>query len=191
MSEKRKWREKVLKCLRNIDGETFEADCRMIRDKLFEQREWREAKVIALTLSRGREIDTLPIIQEGWRQQKIIALPACDISAKKLIFRRTDSFDQLSNRSYGLLEPNDSETAPVDKQTIDLVIVPGVVFDRLGYRIGYGGGYYDRFLENFKSRTLSLLLDEQLKDRIPVEPYDRPVNKLVTPTQIVEVKTGR
>lgn len=185
MTEKREWREKMLKCLQNTDGDLFEASCRIIRDKLFQQQEWRQAEVIALTVSRGREIDTWPIIREGWRQKKIIALPACNKSAKKLIFRRTDAFNQLSKSSYGLLEPNEAETEPIDKQRIDLMIVPGVVFDRRGYRIGYGGGYYDRFLENGGIRTLSLLLDQQLTARIPADPYDRPVDQLITQTRII------
>ncbi len=67
---------------------------------------------------------------------------------------------------------------------IDLLLVPGLAFNREGYRIGYGGGYYDRFLSSFKGQTVSVILDAQLM-KIPVDDFDQPVHKIITEKRII------
>ena len=74
------------------------------------------------------------------------------------------------NRKQNLVEPND----------IDLLIVPGIAFDSEGFRMGFGGGYYDRFLQSFKGNTVSLAFQEQIVSNLPKEDHDIPVEKIIT-----------
>ncbi|EPE60492.1 5-formyltetrahydrofolate cyclo-ligase family protein [Exiguobacterium sp. S17] len=81
----------------------------------------------------------------------------------------------------GILEPTTAET----DLDIDTCIVPGRVFDRSGYRIGWGGGYYDRFLATYRGATIALAYDVQVLDEIPIEPHDIPVELIVTEREMI------
>ncbi len=91
-----------------------------------------------------------------------------------------DTYDQLETVYHGLLEPKPSETVRVNKQDIDLLIVPGLLFDKGGFRIGFGGGYYDRFLTDFPNQKLSLAGSFQVVENLPSESYDIPVDSIIT-----------
>ena len=82
--------------------------------------------------------------------------------------------------NFGISEPDTQKAKEIDKNQIDLLLVPGLIFTRDGYRIGFGGGYYDRFLTDFVQPTVSLASTKQLVDDFPVEPFDIPVNYLLT-----------
>lgn len=184
---KKELRRQVLHDLQMMDEGLFHEKCIRVRDRLFAGRLWRQAKTLAVTLSVGREIETAAIIMKAWTEKKYVAVPKCEPATKHLTFYRLESFDQLKNSFFGLIEPVPEKTVKVDKESIDLVIVPGVVFDRRGYRIGYGGGYYDRFLQNYHGKTVSLLLENQLLDRLPEESHDQRVDMLITENEWISV----
>ncbi|MDZ7834585.1 MAG: 5-formyltetrahydrofolate cyclo-ligase [Alkalibacterium sp.] len=96
------------------------------------------------------------------------------------IFMKSHRSRQVEKGYSDLIEPIVTETTRVDAESIDLMIVPGVIFTPSGYRIGYGGGYYDRFLKDFSNTTVSLLHSNQLVESFPVEPHDIPVQYLIT-----------
>lgn len=141
---------------------------------------WKQANTIGVTVSAGFEWDTKPLIRRGWKEDKIVAVPKCVPDVRKLDFYKLDHFDQLEASYFNLREPNPYETVKVDKQEIDLLIVPGLVFDEQGYRVGFGGGYYDRFLTDYPNRTVSLLYSGQLVAEVPKESFDIPVEHLIT-----------
>src|SRR5699024_12883003 len=107
-------------------------------------------------------------------------------STREMVFDKIVNFNQLEVVYYNLLEPKPQETKPVEKNSIDLIVVPGVVFDKVGYRIGFGGGYYDRFLADYQNETVSLLHTEQLVDCIPIDSHDIAVNHLLTEKGLVK-----
>ncbi|MFC7393341.1 5-formyltetrahydrofolate cyclo-ligase [Scopulibacillus cellulosilyticus] len=178
-------RKNTLNTLKQLTEQCFAKRCRSIKGHLLEQDEWNRAKTIGLTISKGREIQTKPIIEAAWQEGKTVVVPKCLPKLKQMVFRKLTSYDQLETVYYGLLEPVEERTKAVNKQDVDLLIVPGLVFDKHGYRIGHGGGYYDRFLENYDGKTCSLALDEQIKENIPIERHDLPVQKIVTPTCVI------
>ncbi|RYL91617.1 5-formyltetrahydrofolate cyclo-ligase [Sporolactobacillus sp. THM7-4] len=182
---KKQYREHILDALKKLDAQTFENKCTRIRKFLFSEEEWLTAKTVAVTLSVGREIETRPIIKRAWAQGKQVAVPKCNPKTKQLTFYRLDSFDQLEKSFYGLMEPNPDKTCPLESSELDLIIVPGVAFDPRGYRIGYGGGYYDRFLSGNHGKTVSLLLNCQMIERVPEESFDQRVTKLITERGVV------
>ncbi|MGA8941500.1 MAG: 5-formyltetrahydrofolate cyclo-ligase [Thermoactinomyces sp.] len=141
---------------------------------------WKNARTIGVTVSQGVEWNTRPIIESGWEQGKTICVPKCLPKNKKLHFYKLDDFGQLEKSFYNLLEPKPEKTTKVEKPLIDLLIVPGVVFDKNGYRIGFGGGYYVRFLIGFPNKTVSLAHSIQIREDLPIDSHDIPVQHLIT-----------
>ncbi len=99
-----------------------------------------------------------------------------------------DIENDLQVARFGLLEPKPETLRPVDPQELDLVIVPGVAFDREGFRIGFGAGYYDRFLPKLRkdSVLISLVYDFQLMPKVPREPHDIAVHWIITEKELIE-----
>lgn len=151
-----------------------------IRENLFSSSTWKKAKTIGVTVSRGAEWDTSKIMEEGWQLGKKICVPKCYPKEKKLVFYEIDNFEQLEISFYNLKEPIVEKTKVVEKEEIDLLIVPGVVFNENGYRIGFGGGYYDRYLVDFPNDTVSLAWSGQVVESLPVEEHDIAVGKIIT-----------
>src|SRR5699024_7389164 len=104
----------------------------------------------------------------------------CFPKEKRLVFYKFTSYDELEIVYYNLKEPRPLKTNEMDKDHIDLIIVPGLVYDQEGYRIGFGGGYYDRFLANYANETVSLAGQIQMVTNVPSESFDIPVNHIIT-----------
>lgn len=153
---------------------------------LTESTLWKNANIIGITISGDIEWNTKPIIEYAWKQQKTVVVPKCIPSKKELIFYEIDAFNQLTKGYANLQEPDPLKTIKINKKSIDLLIVPGIAFDERGYRIGFGGGYYDRFLQDFDVLTASLVSDLQIKHKIPNDKYDIPVNYLITEKNIIK-----
>ncbi|WP_407268389.1 5-formyltetrahydrofolate cyclo-ligase [Radiobacillus sp. PE A8.2] len=153
---------------------------RGLQHYLHKTQYWQNASVIGITISQSFEWDTITIIEQAWSQQKRVCIPRTNPINRELTFYLVESFEQLETAHYGLKEPVVSESKKITKSGIDLLIVPGMVFDQQGYRIGFGGGYYDRFLIDFYGATLSLAWTEQLVESVPHEGHDIPVQHIVT-----------
>ncbi|MBZ5749742.1 MULTISPECIES: 5-formyltetrahydrofolate cyclo-ligase [Metabacillus] len=156
-----------------------------IHKQLFSLPEWKIAQTIAVTISTGREVDTTHIIEKAWQEKKNIVVPKCHPEMKTMDFRLITSFNQLERVFFGLLEPKVEETEKVNPNQIELMIVPGIVYDRRGYRIGYGGGYFDRYLPHYKNQTLSLAFSSQIVDIVPTEAHDIAVSALITEDGVI------
>ncbi len=178
--EKKEIRKRVLHDLRALDKSTYEQYSFEIARKLYQLPIWKRASTIALTISRSPEVDTWQIIRNGWLEGKRIVAPKCLPESKQMVFRQITSFEQLESVYFGLYEPQKMQTEEIKKQEIELMIVPGVAFNKQGYRIGFGGGYYDRYLENFNGETLSLAFSLQILQELPIEKHDIPVQSIIT-----------
>jgi 5-formyltetrahydrofolate cyclo-ligase len=189
--KKKEWREKISDLKASISEKEWQEGSRAIHKRLFANRLWEQSKHITLYHSVQKEIDTLSIIKRGWEVGKNIYLPKCDPKEKKLIFYKVESFDQLEVVYYGIPEPIPSLCRELNLGELELVIVPGLVFDEHGYRIGYGGGYYDRFLSTLsgkvKADTLSLAFPFQVskQEELPRESFDIPVDTIVTSQETI------
>ncbi|WP_010096998.1 5-formyltetrahydrofolate cyclo-ligase [Ornithinibacillus scapharcae] len=183
---KKEIRDSIIKSLQDLSDEDKRIIELQLYQHLFESEAWKNSTRIGITISRGMEWDTRAIIEEGWKQGKEIVVPKCIPGEKKLLFYRLHHFSELETVYYNLLEPKPLDANLVLSEQIELVIVPGVVFNKKGYRIGFGGGYYDRFLSTYNGHTLSLLSRLQLMDDIPIESHDIPVKQLITEAGIVK-----
>ncbi|WP_445001579.1 5-formyltetrahydrofolate cyclo-ligase [Exiguobacterium alkaliphilum] len=155
-----------------------EADAAIVHN-VMRLPEWIEARAVALTLSFGLEVDTRPLIEAAWQAGKTVLVPK--VTTEGLTFHRIESYDDLEPGVMGILEPT---TQQVDGD-VDLCVVPGRVFNRSGYRIGWGGGYYDRFLASYAGQTLSLAYSVQVLDDIPIEAHDIPVGVIVSERELI------
>ncbi|MCF3941962.1 5-formyltetrahydrofolate cyclo-ligase [Oceanobacillus alkalisoli] len=172
--------------LTNLDMEKKAEIEKEIIQNLINSELWKQATTVGITVSAGFEWDTEALIKEGWKERKTVVVPKCVPDVRRLDFYKLDHFEQLEASYFNLREPNPSETVKVDKQEIDLLVVPGLVFDERGYRVGFGGGYYDRFLTDYPNRTVSLLYSGQLVAEVPKESFDVPVEYLITENGFVK-----
>lgn len=180
MEDKKTLRQVGKQLLQRLSDQEKEQVTKQIHHHLFESDQWKHASVIGCTISQSHEIDTHTIIKKAWEEQKRVVVPKCIAHQKELVFRELLSFEQLETVYFGLKEPIESETKEVTKDTIELMLVPGLIFDSSGYRIGYGGGFYDRYLKHFKNKTIALATESQLVDEVPISTYDIPVHHLIT-----------
>ncbi|KQL53540.1 5-formyltetrahydrofolate cyclo-ligase [Heyndrickxia shackletonii] len=178
--EKKEIRQKIVSDLKKLDKSTYEQHSFEIAKKLYQLPVWKKANTVALTISRPPEVDTWQIIRSGWLEGKRMVVPKCHPETKQMVFRQITSFTQLESVYFGLYEPKEDETDEVRQQELDLIIVPGVAFNFYGYRIGFGGGYYDRYLQHFNGETMSLAFSLQLCQVLPVEKHDIPVKAIMT-----------
>ncbi|MBS4215655.1 MULTISPECIES: 5-formyltetrahydrofolate cyclo-ligase [Neobacillus] len=186
MHDKNSIRQQMKESLSKLTKPIYEDYSYKIACRLFELEDWEQAQVIGITISRTPEVDTYQIIRKAWESGKQVVVPKCYPKEKRLSFRSLTEFSQLESVFYGLLEPNVEQTTEVSPDKIDLLIVPGLAYTRSGFRLGFGGGYYDRFLTGYSGNTLSLAFEEQLIPEFPVEQYDIPVAKIVTTNEVIK-----
>ncbi|MFZ3580338.1 5-formyltetrahydrofolate cyclo-ligase [Virgibacillus sp. DJP39] len=176
---KSKLRKKAITYLNSLSKPEKKSIEEKITSQLINSELWKKAETIGITISQGFEWDTKAIIDTAWKEQKQVTVPKCDPAKKQLTFYQLKTYNQLEIVYYNLQEPSPSISKPIKKTSIDLLIVPGLLFDKNGYRIGFGGGYYDRFLTDFPNVTASLVADGQLIQEIPSEAFDLPVDYII------------
>ena len=126
----------------------------------------------------GREPDTSRLIGELVKRGKTVGLPRM-LPEHRMEVRRFEADRPLVKASFGISEPG--EDCPLlDREDIGLVLVPAVCYDRRGFRLGFGGGYYDRWLEHFSGVTVGLCRGAVLRETVPVEAHDAKVDILLT-----------
>lgn len=181
MSEKWELRQEIKKRLRALTDEEYERLSEKIARRLRSSSLWIHSNVIAVTISRGREVDTKRVIEAAWHEKKTIAVPRTNFKEKTMTFYAITSFNDVEKTERGLFEPKLDKAAPIEIKAFDLIIVPGLAFTKEGLRLGYGGGFYDRFLVKTNAPTVSLAFPCQIVAHVPTERHDRPIDYLVTP----------
>lgn len=147
----------------------------LLRKQLYQSKAWQDALVIGVTISMSLELDTQEVIEMAFQAKKRVAVPKT-FAAGQMDFFEIKEDTQFVRTKFGVLEPVTSQL--LEPSEIDLLIVPGVAFNAEGYRIGFGGGFYDRYLERYTGQTCSLVFPEQLIGNWLPDCYDKPVDKL-------------
>ncbi|MBR6559293.1 MAG: 5-formyltetrahydrofolate cyclo-ligase [Clostridia bacterium] len=164
---------------RLIPREKKEALDKKICDTVISLASFRFADAILLFAPLDDEIDVFPIAKEALRRKKTVAFPISPPGGI-MNFHTVDSLDSLIPGNMGILEP------PKDTSLFDgtgkncLCIVPAFIFDKKGYRVGYGGGYYDRFLPSFSGSTMGVIYSDCILERVPRGRFDLSVDILVS-----------
>lgn len=186
--EKKILRNKILIIRNSLDKEVKEAMDDEIYNKLITSDLYIKAKNIFVYLSFGSEIQTKNIITKALRDGKEVYIPKIYKEDKLMKAVRLKSFNDLKENSMGILEPIDDSNY-IDKREIDVILVPGVVFDLNGNRIGYGGGYYDRYLQDIKEirNKVVLAYDLQIVDSINPDIHDIAFDYIITNTRLEKI----
>jgi 5-formyltetrahydrofolate cyclo-ligase len=136
------------------------------------------------------ELETLELIYQCLSQGKRVAVPLVDASTVRMIpLLIKDPEKDLVPGYYGIPEPDPQKSLRVAPREIDAAVIPGSVFDIQGGRLGYGGGYYDRFLVNDapQAKRIGFAFEMQVVEKVPVEPHDQPLDILITEKRIVNL----
>jgi 5-formyltetrahydrofolate cyclo-ligase len=141
---------------------------------------FKEACIIHIFLSKADEPETSQIIELAWKSGKQIGVPCVLPDTLELFHSQLNSFEDLRPGALGVLEPSPEQRTALTPESFDLVIVPGVAFDRQGGRLGYGKGYYDRFLDQSLAFRLALAFDFQILETVPTEMHDVPMDGILT-----------
>lgn len=188
MNDKNSLRKHLKEMLSTLSIPLYEDYSYKIANQLYEDVDWKQAKMIGITISNRPEVDTYQIISKAWEEEKQVVVPKCYPKEKRMSFRLLNEFSQLESVFFGLLEPIEKATKEVEPDQIDLLIVPGLAFTKEGYRLGFGGGYYDRFLTNFTGKTVSLAFNTQIIPQFTIEKHDIPISKIITNEMVIEIK---
>ncbi len=171
MRDKKSLRAEYKAVRDSIDADIRKNQDAIIFQKVIELKEYKRANTIFVYVSFGSEVETKRIIERIISDGKYAVIPKCDTKSHTMHTFKIDSLSQLKKGAYGIEEPCE-DCVEVLKEHIDLVVVPGLCFDLKGNRLGYGGGYYDRFLADFKGFTVGLSYNECIADIVPADEYD-------------------
>lgn len=162
--------------------------------RLQELEPFRSARrILSYVSSKDNEVDTLPMIAGLLREGRQVLCPR--VSGPHLAWHRVNSIEQLRAGAFGILEPDPAVShAPSEEEALGtdaVVLVPGIAFTPRGDRIGYGRGYFDRFLRSFNGISIGLAYDFQIVDEFEVTPHDVPVDFVVSESRVYYCEEAR
>ncbi|MDO8525168.1 MAG: 5-formyltetrahydrofolate cyclo-ligase [Candidatus Omnitrophota bacterium] len=155
----------------------------IIKNKLFNEEVFKKASVVMFYVSLKDEVNTLSMIDEAIGIGKRVCVPVIIKEEKRLIAGEIkDSMADLKRQHFGIYQPIKGRVKEVPLEDIDLIVVPGIAFDKKNFRLGRGHGYYDRFLSALPdhTRTIGLAFDFQVVEDLPKDAHDIPVWKTIT-----------
>ena len=170
---KKELRDSIRQQKRAMSAEQIERLSSELAHKFFETTQYKNAHTIYGYLPYNQEVRTVPILEQALRDGKMVAVPK--VVGDQMIFVFMDDLTKVEKGYAGIPEP--IENGPVAADTEALVLMPGLAFDPMGHRIGYGGGFYDRFLENEPNHpTVALCYSFQVFSQLETEEHDIPVD---------------
>lgn len=171
-------RQQMRQVLAEMGREEKEWSDRELVQRFLEHPKLAGANTVLLYYGVGQEIDTRGLIQTLLDQGKTVCLPKC-LPERQMEARVITGLDQLEPDAYGIPAPK--EGCPVlEREQVDLILVPGLCFDSRGNRLGQGGGYYDRYLEDYEGITIGLCREDFFQVNLPREPLDAWVRFVLT-----------
>ncbi len=151
-----------------------------ITERLTKEPAYQEAELVLSYMSFSSEVSTHFILENAWEAGKRVAVPKCGKNGT-MVFHEIGSFEEVREGMYGIMEPEKEQPVVLDKGTKAVLLLPCVAFDENGNRLGYGGGYYDRFMEAHPYIPKILLAYElQRVPEVPKEPWDIPADVMIT-----------
>lgn len=178
INDKQILRKEYLSIRKNIKHKKEKSH--LIFEKIIKDEDYINSKVIALYKNLESEVSTDELIDYSLDNKKVVLLPkACE---NGLDFYKITKDEKLFKSDFGVKEPLENSNNKLDKNKIDLIIIPGICFDVSKNRLGFGKGYYDKYLENTNIKSIALAFEEQIiKNKVlPISKYDVKVNKIIT-----------
>lgn len=188
-SEKSKLRYEYLKRRDKLEVSLRYAYSDMILSNIKKMKEYEDSKIVMFYLSYGSEVVTDMMINKFLSDGKEVAVPVIQNPGDGIMTAvKINKLEDCIDKVYGIRQPEFDENDVVSGKEIDLIFVPGIVFDTNGYRIGYGKGYYDRWLKGTDiSKRVGIAFEVQLIEKIPNGKYDLPVGRILTENRVIEI----
>lgn len=177
---KRGLREEFKAARRGMAPEDQARRDRQILERILRLPEYQRARLVLTYVSTAIEVDTRALIQQALADGKQVAVPRCTPGKVDMRFYLIQSLSQLEPGAFGVLEPNPEKCRELRQYQHSICILPGLGFDLQGYRLGYGKGYYDRFLSRYSGKNIGVCYNVCLKALLPHGRYDKMVDILVT-----------
>lgn len=177
---KRRLRAQLRRAWRALPPAELERAARQAAAHLASRPEWQGARCVAVYLARADELPTAPLIALAGDAGKRLCAPVVGTGGAMEL--RAYHPDRLRSGPFGILEPDPGTSPAVDPADVDLIVVPGLAFDRRGARLGKGGGYYDRFLPRLRPEAVRVgwTLSRFVLPALPEDPHDQRVHLLTT-----------
>ncbi|MFW2489532.1 5-formyltetrahydrofolate cyclo-ligase [Clostridium chromiireducens] len=189
-NDKKTLRKEILTKRKDIDNVEKEKMDKKILNKFYESKFYKDSTNIFVYISYDSEIDTRLIINKALKDNKKIYVPRTEFETRIMDAVEIKSFDNLIKSNYGILEPSKNEPC-INPNELDLIVVPGVAFDRNGGRMGYGAGFYDRYFKKITKDNieriikLALAYNFQVLDKVPMNEQDVPVDFIITEKEFI------
>jgi len=190
-------RRKILTLRRAQSFLEIEKKSKEIERNLFLFPLFKKAKVVLFYLALKDEVQTREMIKKSLKKGKIVLVPFVNFKEREILPSELKDYDkELIRGKWNILKPAKDFYRPFSLNLIDLIIIPGIAFDRKGNRLGFGKGFYDRFLGKVSSNVnlISLAFELQLVEDIPAQSYDIPMDYIITEKEIInclEEKNGK
>ena len=182
--KKAELRKLLLDRRKQLSTEVRKEKSRKIHKRIVSREDYQKADCIFVYVSMGAEVETKTLIEQAWKDGKLVAVPKT-AAGRKMYFLPIRSFAELQKSTFGVYEPTGDEKEARDPQKTDLFLVPVVGFDRNKNRMGYGGGYYDRyFAEHTGIRKIGLAFQIQ-ETSVPSEETDIPLDEIITEQGVI------
>lgn len=184
--EKKRLRKELLNRRTNIPENEYQRASEIIIDNVTQLQEFKRAETIHCYVSMNNrgEVNTHQLIRRLFSLGKRVVVPITNFEDGTLIHVILNSFDELEKNKWGVLEPEGGEK--INPEKLDLVLVPMVGGDEMCNRIGYGKGFYDRFLSEVSCPKIGLIFEQNIVKRIPVEEFDVTLDKIITEDRVIK-----
>lgn len=182
-------RKEILNKRKQMSQEEVDAKSQQILNQLISLNIVENPQVILCYMDFRNEVKTDAIIEYLLEQDKVVVLPKVNTETNTLDLYQIEGFKDLVTSSMGIREPNE-ELPQILPSDIDLILAPGVAFDLNGYRMGYGGGFYDKLLPQVRPdcNVIALTFDLQLVPKLPIEGHDQPMSAILTESQWIQIR---
>ena len=190
--EKEQFRRYILRLRDRQSVTDIEQKSLEIIDQVLHLHEYVRARGIACYVSKDSEVDTRPLIRRALDANKRVLVPVVKKGDIDLFFSELkDLGRELAPGSFSIPEPRPEYLRPESLDNVDVLFVPGIVWDKEGYRLGWGRGYFDRVLRTLPEhvRSIGLSFNLQFVNRVPRDQFDLPVNTVVTESRVVRCHT--
>lgn len=177
---KQRMRSDIKEWRRSMSSDVKSAYDQKICKRIMGLKEFEACSTVLTYVSLPIEVETKQFIVRCLEAGKRVAVPRCVENSRLMEFYYIESFDQLKPQSFGVLEPIKEKCEPFEDQGESICIVPALAYDKRGFRLGYGAGYYDRFLSNYSGMKIGVVYAENLKKKLYNGRYDVPVDLIVT-----------
>jgi 5-formyltetrahydrofolate cyclo-ligase len=180
MLDKEQLRKQMKRKRKSLSSEEKKLKDQSIYKQVISDKDYIAADSVFLFLSFGSEINTNIIIQNALDHNKRVFLPK--VVGENIELFEVENFENLKRSKYGILEPN-AHCKRIDNCGIDFILMPGLAFDQSGGRVGYGGGFYDRYISSLPKdeeiAKVAIAYDFQIVDHVPMSKYDIPVDRII------------